>query len=142
MSTGAHNIVNRNPLFVDAAGNFDLQSSSPARGAGGPLTSVAAGDAGSGTSLVVADAAFFQPGWAGVKADWIRVGASTTAQISSIDYSTNTITLASGISRSQGDPVYLYKDSSGKVVLLGSTPDIGALQYEPAPPMNLTAISR
>lgn len=116
------------PKFVNAAGNnYHLQFGSPAIAAGGALTAVAAGDTGSGTALIVNDASYFQDGLgvAGVNADWVRVGASTTAQISSINYSTNTITLASGISRSSGNPVYLYKNSTGAIVLNGSAPNIG-----------------
>ena len=59
---------NANPLFVNyvSAGkqsnDYHLQSGSPAIAAGTNLTTVAAGDSGSGTSLVVTDAAYF-PGW-------------------------------------------------------------------------------
>jgi hypothetical protein len=89
---------------------------------------------GSGSTLTVDDASYFQDGWgfpAGtglgqISADWLRVGSSTTGQISSINYSTNTITLASSISWNNGDPVYLSKKSDGIAVLNGSTPDVGA----------------
>jgi hypothetical protein len=138
------------PLFVNYGGNdFHLQATSPARGAGRNLTTAVG--SGSSTSLTVADAAFFQDGYgiAGVQADWIRIGASTTVQILSINYSTNVITLASAVSWSNGDAIYLYKDSSGSAVLLGSLPDIGAYQYQgagggsaPAPPTMLSAVPR
>lgn len=127
IGTEPHRVLNADPRFAGTA-DFHLQSTSPAIGAGGPLTSVAIADTGSGTSLVVADAHFFQPGWAGTQADWIKVGAST-AQIASINYATNTVTLANSIARSVGDPVYLYKDSSGGAVLTGTNPDIGAYPY-------------
>ncbi len=141
-SYDASDIFNQDPLFVDPSSNLNLQSGSPALRAGGPVTTVAVGDSGSGTSLVVNDAAYFSDGNGIVNADWIRVGASTTVQISSINYATNTITLASGISRSSGNPVYLYKDSAGNVVLTGTQPNIGAfdLGSRPAPPTNLTAV--
>lgn len=121
-----------NPQFVNYSGNdFRLAASSPAIGAGTFLTTVNSGDSGSGVSLIVNDAGLFQDGSGitGVNADWIRVGTSITAQISSINYSTNTITLVSGISRSSGNPVYLYKDSLGNVVLNGAAPDIGAFPF-------------
>jgi hypothetical protein len=83
--------------------------------------------------LIVNDAGFFQDGAGVVNADWIRVGARAIAQISTVDYASNTITLTEAISRSPGDPVYLYKDSNGRIVLFGSAPDIGAYQYGPDP---------
>ncbi len=135
----------KDPMFANYPTDGTLQASSPAIGSGVALTTVAAGDSGSGTSLMVADAHFFQPGWGNAQPDWIRVGASTTVQISSINYSTNTITLANGISRSSGNPVYLYRDSSGKVVLSGANPDIGAYYQggaaagAPEPPTRLAA---
>lgn len=120
---------NQDPKFANYPTDGTLQASSPAIGAGVALTTVAAGDSGSGTSLVVTNTHVFQPGWAGAQADWLRVGTSTTVQIASINYSTNTITLANSISRSTGDPVYLYRDSSGVQVLFGSLPDVGAYPY-------------
>ncbi|MBE9484243.1 MAG: hypothetical protein IMY74_05325, partial [Bacteroidetes bacterium] len=132
------------PLFVNASTtppedktdstlpNLDLQSGSPAINAGGALTTVAAADTGSGTSLVVSDAGYFQDGtWAPsgtVDADWIAVGTvGNIVQISSI--SGNTITLSNSISRQDGDSVWLYKDSDGTIVLYGSAPDAGAYEF-------------
>ncbi len=136
-------VLNHDPLFVNPTDNFELQAGSPAIGAGTYLTTVASGDSGSGTSLIVNDAGFFQDGYgiSGVQADWVRVGTATKVQIASINYTTNTITLASAISRSPGNPVYLYKNSNGTTVLSGSAPDIGAVPSgAPAPPTNLTAV--
>jgi MYXO-CTERM domain-containing protein len=126
----ASDLFNQDPLFVDAAADLHPQAGSPVLGAGGPLTTVASSDSGSGTSLVVDDAGFFQDGYgiSGVQADWIRVGATDTAQIASIDYATNTLTLATALTRGAGDDVYLYKDSNGTIVLNGANPDIGAYQ--------------
>ena len=122
--------MNQDPLFADSSsGNFTLQSGSPAIDAGGGLTLVHATDIGSGTSLVLEDAHFFQPGWGGTEADAIAVGTlDNTVQITSIDYDTDTITLANTISRNDGDPVWLFKDSRETPVLLGCAPDIGALE--------------
>jgi len=122
-------LANKNPLFANYPSSGALQASSPARQSGVALTAVAAGDRGAGTALVVNDSRFFQPGWAGVSADWIRVGASTTVQIASIDYATNTLTLVSPVSRTPGDPVYLYRNSRGSTVLYGPKPDVGAYPY-------------
>ena len=124
----ASDLFNLDPMFLDPTADLHLQTGSPAVGAGGPLTTVASSDSGSGTALIVGDAGFFQDGYGidGVQADWIRVGDTTTAEVASIDYVTNTLTLASSITRAPGDPVYLYKDSNGSVVLAGASPEIGA----------------
>ncbi len=132
-------LKNQDPLFANYPTSAALQSGSPARSAGVALTSVAAGDSGSGTTLVVTDAGYFQagfgPSYAPVPADEIRIGASTVATISSINYATNTITLTAPVSRTGGDPVYLYKKSDGVQVLYGTRPDVGAYPFgTPAPP--------
>ena len=121
----------KNPSIRNYPLDLSLQAPSAAIDAGGPVTSVASGDAGSGTSLVVADASFFQPGWAGASADWIAVGSvSNIAQITAINYGSNTITLASGVTRTSGQPVWLYKKSDGALVLYGAAPDLGAYEYQ------------
>lgn len=119
---------NVNPLFANYPTDGTLQASSPARSAGVPLTT-ASGAGAASTLLTVADAHGLQPGWAGTQADWIRIGSLTTRQISSINYSTNVITLASPATWSNGDAIHLYKDSSGTVVLTSASPDIGAFPY-------------
>jgi hypothetical protein len=118
------------PKFVNYAGNnFTLLAGSPALAAGTYLTTVASSDSRSGTSLVVNDAGFFQDGSGipGVNADCIAV--TTVANhvcITAVNYQTNTLKLASSITRSVGDPVWLYSDSTGRTVLVGSAPNIGA----------------
>jgi hypothetical protein len=154
--------VNGNPLFANATGtppadktdsslpDFTLNASSPAIDFGGALTNVGASDTGSGTSLIVDDARYFQDGtWSRsglVDADWIAVGTpSNVARIKSINYLNNTISLASLISRRDNDEVWLYKDSGGTVVLYGARPDAGANEYSnnlktPAAPSDLKII--
>jgi len=155
--------VSGNPLFVNASGippgdktdstlpDLNLQSGSPAINTGGALTTVAVADTGSGTSLMVSDGRYFQDGTYApsgtVQADWIAVGTvSNVVQISSINYSTNTITLANSISRNDNDPVWLYKKSDGALVLYGSAPDAGAYEFfqtegeAPLAPRNLRII--
>jgi hypothetical protein len=136
--------IKADPKFVNyAANDFRLSSGSPAIGAGSYLTTVAAGDSGTGTTLLVNDAGFFQDGYGipGVKPDQIRLGTTTVVQITSINYATNTLVLASSVNRSPGTPVYLFSDSSGRVVLSGNAPDLGALpsslQQKPEPPTGL-----
>jgi hypothetical protein len=119
------------PLVNYSGGDFDLAAGSPALNAGTHLTTVATADSGSGTSLVVSDAGFFQDGLglnaAGVQADCISVTTVTNhVCITAVNYATNTLTLASGIARSPGDPVWLYSDSKSRTVLTGSAPNIGA----------------
>ena len=67
--------------------------------------------------------------------DWIAIGAvNNVAEVASIDYMTNTITLASPKSWNAGAPVYLYRNSGGGTVLRGGAPDIGAFEYAAGPP--------
>jgi hypothetical protein len=130
--------------------NLSLQASSPAIDIGvasqyGSLTTVAAADTSSGTSLVLTDALYFQAGSAAatspmgsalsnVQGDWILVGATVGAasatQITDINYTTNTATISPAITRADGDYVWLYKKSDGVQVLYGSAPDYGAYEYE------------
>jgi hypothetical protein len=138
---------NKDPLFVAlSVNNFALQPTSPAIDKGGPLTYVTSPDTNSRT-LIVHEAGFFQDGWAGVIPDCVAVGSvSNVSCISSINYDTDTITLKTPISWKTGDPVYLYSDSSGRRVLYGTAPDIGAYEYTgsvstnppPPPPTPLT----
>ena len=148
---------NSNPLFVNyiSAGNpsnnYHLQAGSPAIAAGTHLTTVASSDSGSGTSLVVTDAAYFQDGYglsnanSTVSPDCIAVTTvSNHVCITAVNYSTNTLTMASGFSRSHGDPIWLYSKSDGVQVLTGSAPDMGAYPFgsgttPPAPPSGLSA---
>src|SRR6202040_4051678 len=111
-----------------------------ASAAGTSLTTVAAGDSGSGTSLVVKDASYFQDSYglsnaySTVYPDCIAVGtASNHVCVTSVNYSTNTLTLASSISRSAGQGVYLFSKSDGAQVLTGSAPDLGAYPSNPGP---------
>jgi len=155
-SYAATDIFNKDPKFVNEMSDLHIQSGSAAIGAGGPLTT-AAGSGASSTSLAVANAGFFSDGYGlkGVQPDWIRIGPSTTAQISSVNYSTNVITLATPASWSSGASIYLYKNSNGTIVLTGANPDIGAFpsgstsgggggggSQPPLPPTNLVAIPK
>lgn len=129
-SAQAHELTNIDPLLVNASTqDFTLQGSSPARGAGGPLTT-ASGSGSNSTSLTVAPntGGFFVgsnasnlPQYGGhlVPGDFITVG-SATVQVSSV--SGDTITLASPISWTSGAPVYFGSSS---------TIDIGAYPFKP-----------
>jgi hypothetical protein len=130
---------NANPLFVSyvspgsLSNDYHLQAGSPAIAAGTSLTTVASGDSGSGTSLVVNDASYFQDSYglsndnSTVYADCISVTTvGNHVCITAVNYSTNTLTLASNITRSIGDKVWLYSKSDGVQVLTGTAPNIGA----------------
>ncbi len=128
--------------------DLSLQSSSPIKNTGSHLT-VTNGSGSSSQTLVVDDARYFQDGkWGSnlsraakvIQADWIAIGTVYNAvQISAIDYSTNTITLASPMTWKGGDSVWLYKKSDGTKVLSGTAPAMGAHEViePPAPPQNL-----
>jgi hypothetical protein len=125
-------ILQVDPGFIDFSnGDYGLKSSSGLVDAGSHLTSVSSSDGGSGTVLRVDDARFFQDGRGipGLQADWIAVGTpSNISQIQSIDYSTNTVVLATGIPRQAGAAVWLYRLSGGKQILSGVAPDVGAFE--------------
>ena len=100
------------------------------------------------------DATYFQDGYglsnpySTVNGDCIAVGtASNHVCVTNVNYTTGTLTLASSISRSAGQGVYLYRKSDGVQVLTGTAPDMGAYPYggggtsnPPAPPTGLSAI--
>jgi hypothetical protein len=106
-----------------------------------PLTATRAAGSNS-VKLVVEDALFFQDGtWGSALThgvtlfpDWIAIGTvDNVVQIKSIDYATNTITLMEPRNWSAQAPVWLYRNSSGEIVLYGSAPDIGASEYKGMP---------
>lgn len=131
--------------------NLSLQASSPAIDGGTYLTQ-ANGAGSNSTTLIVDDARYFQDGtWgsslATLNADYIAIGTvSNTVQISSINYGTNTITLASAMTWADNAPVWLYKKSDGEVVLYKTGPDMGAHEYIESgesgisPPQNLQIV--
>ena len=153
--------IQGNPLFVNASvtppadksnsslPNLNLTAASPAINKGGALTTVASADSGSGTSLVVTDAGYFQDGTYAPpgtsQADWIAVGSvGNVVQIASINTQANTLILATSIDRNDGDSIWLYKKSDGGRVLYGPAPDPGASEFSgtadtlaPAAPVNL-----
>ena len=127
--------------------DLTLQTNSAAINGGTNLTQ-ANGAGSNSTTLVVDDALYFQDAtWGAAMAkgvtlfpDWIAIGSiSNVVQINSINYSTNTVTLASPMTWSDNSPIWLYKNSSGQQVLYGSAPDYGAYEYaEAAPPPDTT----
>ena len=113
--------VSAPPQFVSIpAGNFRLQSTSPARNAGGHLTTTVGG--GTGTVITVGDSRWFSDGYAGVMpGDMIRVGADNV-QITGINYATNQLTVTPSITWLTGEGVnYRFQ---------GTMPDIGAWEFD------------
>jgi hypothetical protein len=134
-------VFNKDPLFVNPDTDLHIKAGSPASQTGGPLT-VATNSGSNVTTLTVADAGFFSDGYGiqNVQPDWIQVN-NIQVQIAAVNYQTNTLTLTTPISWPINVAVYLYKNSSGAVVLHGM-PDIGAFSItgQPAPPTNLKAV--
>ena len=154
-------VIKTDPLFIseDTSNkrsrllpNLNLQPGSPCIDQAAHLTQ-ANDTVSSSTKLIVEDARYFQDGNFGqgtlpwpssvnIEADWIAIGTvSNVVQIRSINYDTNTITLASPRTWGKGDRVWLYKKSDGKIVLKGTAPNMGAhAYYTPlAPPDNMRA---
>jgi len=120
--------------------DLSLQASSGAINGGTYLTT-AVGAGTNSTTLVVTDALYFQDGtWGSLLArnvthfpDWIAIGTvGNVVKISSINYTTKTITLASAKTWSNGASIWLYKKSDGVQVLYGTAPDMGAYEYSGA----------
>jgi PKD repeat protein len=137
------NNFNSNPGFVNEylynksslnLPNLQLLRNSPCIDRGTYLTA-ATGSGSNSTTLVVDDALFFQDGsWGSslskVQADWIAIGTvNNVVQIKSIDYGANVITLEEPMTWNAQAPIWLFRNSRGKDVLLGTAPDIGAHEY-------------
>ena len=121
--------IDSEPVTTDP--DLTLQAESPAIDAGTYLTQ-AAGAGTDSVTLTVDDALYFQDGTWGsslsdVQADWIAIGTVTNvAQIESIDYPTNVITLTVPMTWADNANIWLYRDSDGTRVLSGAAPDQGA----------------
>jgi hypothetical protein len=130
--------------------DLGLQSGSGTINAGAHLT-LAVGAGNSSIALTVVDALYFQDGswgsdlariYGNFQADWIAVGSvNNVAQIKSINYTNNNITLKSPLTWADQAPIWLFKDSSGKQVLYGSAPDIGAYEYVPVQAQTINLIA-
>jgi len=142
------------PSLIATIPDLNLQSSSGAIDRGTHLTTAKAAG-GNSTKLVVGDARYFQDGsWGSSLAkgithfpDWIAIGTiENTVQISSINYETNTIFLASPKTWNNEAKVWLYKKSDGQRIIFGAGPDMGSHEYsgggeeEVKPPSNLRTV--
>jgi hypothetical protein len=110
------------PMFEAASNhNFLLQEGSPMINAGSFLTT-AAGSGIQSNQLIVADATYFSDGFDIQNGDLIQFeNQSESAEVTGINYTTNTLTLNSAMSWNAGDGVALKYS--------GTRPDIGAFEY-------------
>ena len=107
------------PNDFDSTWNFGLLPGSPAIDAGAPVATAQQGSTGS-VILTVDDAYYFCDGFGITDGDLIKIGASTPVRIASIDYDSNTVTLADARSWSAGEGVHL--------AFQGAAPDLGAIE--------------
>jgi hypothetical protein len=129
--------MSADPKFKDP-NNFDytLQSSSPNIDSGAFLTTISSSP-GTGQTFIVTDAGYFTDGWGIIEGDAIQLqNQTTTAKITNINYSTNSITVDKNLTWTNGQGVALAYS--------GSAPDIGAKEYfsggdttPPSPPDGL-----
>jgi hypothetical protein len=128
-----NSVVNNDPGFTDAAArDLTLTSNSSQIDAGAFVASTVSN--GSGTSMQVDDASWFYDGFGivGEVPDMIQLeGQSEAVSIQSIDYASNTITLASPLTWSNGDGVHVKFAGTFE---FGSTPT-----RRPNSPTDLTA---
>ena len=145
--------------FVNYSGkNYHLIKNSPYVDTAAPLTQVSNFDSGIGTRLDVDDSLFFNgkyyyvfdeggssyldftsfPDWMGVKSDWVAIGPNphdiSTAKKVKIKFvvtllKTHFLVLDKPITRNAGDYVWLWKNSTGRQVVLGKAPDVGAFEF-------------
>jgi hypothetical protein len=124
-----------NPKFVSGSAtlgdplsttspDLHLQPGSPGIDAGVALTTVTS-STGSGTSLVVANAGYFTDGWGIITGDTIQLmGTTQRATITSVNYSTNTLTLNTSLSWTTNQGLALAYE--------GAAPDVGAYEQQSA----------
>lgn len=108
-------------VFVNpTARDYHLAAGSPAIDAGGPLTKAT----GAGTNAMVIPVVrsdYFQDGYGGlIQADTVKVGGNAPVKVVAVDEAAKTVTVATPISWSSGDPVTLPYN--------GSAPDVGAYE--------------
>jgi hypothetical protein len=118
---GTHDQWGKDPKFVNLAGHdYHLQSSSPAINVGTFITTTTS--AGNGAQVPVADAKMFVDGFGIADGDSIQLqGQTQVAKITSINYSTNMLTVDRSLTWTSGLGVSLPYS--------GSAPDIGAYEY-------------
>ena len=115
---GAGFVHHRGWYANPGAADLSLQAGSPAIDAGQVLTTAVG--SGSGTTITVADAGYFHDGYGLIVGDTIQIGGTASVVVTSVNYSSNVLTLASSRTWSNGDGVSLP--------YFGSRPDMGAFE--------------
>ena len=120
MVNGVNGDIEGDPKFVDyAATNCMLQTTSPAKAAGGPLTVTT--NAGTGNVFGVSNVRWFTDGMGLTKGDHIYVGDDLDLVITNIDYTTYRISVSASFTWGSGDNVgYKYR---------GAGPDMGCYRF-------------
>lgn len=124
LPTGASpaNLAQSAPQFTDGDGtaghdNYTLQSGSPLR-ATGTYATLANGAGSASVTLIVDNAYCLFDGWSIADADFISIGGGPFIQISSINYGTNTVTLATADTWSDNE-----------AVVVRGMADVGSMPY-------------
>lgn len=122
-STHASCAVTTDPLLTNyGAGNFTIQTGSPAKNTGKAITLANGAAAEATTTLVVDDAEYFTDGFTLTGGDIIKIGANDPVTISAINYGTKTITISTAQTWADNAEIY-WRDQD-------ATPDIGAWEYK------------
>ncbi len=98
--------VNFSNAAARTKAGFEITSGDGFQDAAALATAVGGGT--NATTLVVSDAGFFYDGWgiSGETGDYIKIGSNAPVQITSVNWTTNTLTLATPISWANGASVY------------------------------------
>lgn len=124
---------NLNPNFANYPTDGTLQSGSPLINAAVPLAN-AVGSGSSSTSLVVTSgrAGMFWPGFGVTNGDQIMIGSAGPVTVTARDTTTDTLTLGTPVSWSDGDAIRYYSlGSDNTQVLFSANGDIGAFPFNP-----------
>jgi hypothetical protein len=123
------NVIDNPDMTDPGNGDFTLQDVSPCINAGIWLTTITS-ENGEGTEFVVDDARYFINGYGITDGDTIYFEGGGSRTVTGVNYDTDTITVNSSISWTQGDGVTLID--------FATAPDIGANQYEEEAPPETT----
>ena len=132
---GAHGNISEIPIFAKSnpseVNDFRLLAGSPQINKGAFLSHVTSAT-GSGTRLTLDDAGYFCDGYGLIEGDFVQLeGDTQTAQILSVNYQNNVITLNKTLSWNTGQGISLPYS--------GNAPDMGAHEYQGVQPLRAEA---